>query len=145
MNSPIANIGAACAVFVISCPTFAQGLIGEEPALGNPADRITQEDITSGSLSLYDIRRKGLDIFVTPFNQYDGFGDGPMDPTDPLRLGGRPTLQNNGTFIRVNGLDSQSCVECHGVNRANTKPPVMVNKVEKKGKRNRRVYVKFVE
>jgi hypothetical protein len=25
------------------------------------------------------------------------------------------TLQDNGTFLRVNGLDSQSCLECHSV------------------------------
>lgn len=76
---------------------------GEAPGLGTY--RITQAEIEN-VLSLLDIRREGRRIFSTPFNKHDGFGDGPN---------GRPTLQNNGTFLRVDGLDSQSCLECHGV------------------------------
>jgi len=86
---------------------------GEAPALG---DRITQEQITSGELSLLEIRREGRRVFSTPFNRYDGLGDGPgVNPEDPISPGGRPTLQNNGMFLRVNGLDGQSCLECHGL------------------------------
>ncbi len=76
---------------------------GEAPGLGTY--RITQAEIEN-VLSLLDIRREGRRIFSTPFNKHDGFGDGPN---------GRPTLQDNGTFLRVNGLDSQSCLECHGI------------------------------
>ena len=52
------------------------------PALGR--NRITQDDITSGRLTIKEIRRKGMEIFSTPFNKLDGFGDGPMDPDDPV-------------------------------------------------------------
>ncbi|MCP3962442.1 MAG: hypothetical protein GY719_31760, partial [bacterium] len=77
--------------------------------------RITQDDITSGSLTLLEIRFAGMEVFSTPFTKADGFGDGPMDPVDPTSPGGRPTMGDNGTLLRVNGLDSQSCLECHSV------------------------------
>jgi hypothetical protein len=85
---------------------------GEGPALGT---RITQEDVESGRFSQRRLRREGMRIFSTPFNRHDGFGDGPMNVLDPTSPGGRPTMAGNGTFLRVNGLDSQTCLECHGV------------------------------
>lgn len=98
---------------------------GEGPALKPP--RVTQAEIAGGQLTLRQIRLHGLRIFATPFNQHDGFGDGPMDPADPISPGGRPTLQGstgggNGSFLRVNGLDSQSCLECHGILSTATVP-----------------------
>jgi hypothetical protein len=75
----------------------------------------------------------GLSVFSTPFNSHDGFGDGPFDPTeyddpnanDTLVFGHRPTLQGNGTLLRVNGLDAQSCNECHTIVSNNTRPPTL--------------------
>ncbi len=90
------------------------------PALGN--QRITQSDITGGALTLDDVRAAGLRMFATPFNRLDGYGDGPMDPLNPIDPGRRPTLQNNGTFLRVNGLDAQTCMECHSVGSNTTVP-----------------------
>ena len=92
---------------------FGQNPPGEEPALGS--NRITQADVVGGALSEDDIRLAGQKIFSTPFNKLDGYGDGPINPLDPTSPGGRPTLQNNGTFLRVNGLDAQTCMECHSV------------------------------
>ncbi|MCB1052047.1 MAG: hypothetical protein H6510_07730 [Acidobacteria bacterium] len=86
---------------------------GEQGNLGS--DRIQQEAITSGQMSLHAIRKKGRQIFSTPFNHLDGYGDGPMDYADPTTPGGRPTLQNNGTYLRVNGLDGQTCLDCHSI------------------------------
>ena len=87
---------------------------GETGAL--PKDRLSQAEIASGDVRGRDIRRQGLIVFSTPFNKLDGFGDGPN---------GRPTMGGNGTLLRVNGLDAQSCLECHSVVRANTMPPVL--------------------
>ncbi len=81
------------------------------PALG--PNRITQAAITGGALSLRDIRRRGLEIFTSPFNHLDGHGDGVVDPLDTVSPGGRPTT--NGTWLRVNGLDTQTCLECHSI------------------------------
>lgn len=101
---------------------WAADLPGEGPRLG--ADRITQEQVVGGALSLLDIRRAGLRMFTTPFNKADGYGDGPMDNTiSPRFPGNRPTI--NGTFLRVNGLDGQTCLECHDVIDASTSPPTL--------------------
>ena len=93
---------------------------GEGPALGE--ERITQAQVEAGAYSMGELRRHGLRVFATPFNVHDGFGDGPVDPAAPLEFGGRPTLQNNGSFLRVNGLDAQSCLECHSIGSAATIP-----------------------
>lgn len=96
---------------------------GNGPAL---QATITQADLPS--MSLRDIRRQGALMYTTPFRHADGHGDGPgINPNDPTTengsgdgdgiLGntGRPTLQGNGTWLRLNGLDTQTCLECHGV------------------------------
>lgn len=76
-------------------------------------------------MSLDAIRRHGLRLFTSSFNKLDGHGDGPMDPAEPVRPGGRPTLQGNGTFLRVNGLDTQSCQDCHAIVSSLTVPPTL--------------------
>ena len=95
-------------------------LATDAPRLGS--DRLTQQRLVSGELSLLEIRRRGRAIFSTPFSKLDGYGDGPMDRDDPISPGGRPTLQGNGAFLRVNGLDAQSCLECHSIISAATIP-----------------------
>jgi len=87
-------------------------LVGAEPALG---ERITQAMVESEP-SLRAIRAEGLRIFSTPFNTLDGLGDGPLNQADEVAPGGRPGLQSpNQIFLRVNGLDSQTCLECHNI------------------------------
>lgn len=95
------------------------------PPLDGPAiltPRTTQAMVTGGSLSLKQLRRKGLEMFTTPFNKQDGHGDGPTGP-DPTVFGQRPTT--NGTWLRVNGLDSQTCQECHAFVSNATIPPTL--------------------
>jgi hypothetical protein len=91
----------------------AQPPPGESPALGN--QRILQAQMSAGAMSLREMRQAGLKMFATPFNKLDGYGDGVVNPFDTTSPGGRPTLQNNGTFLRINGLDAQTCMECHSV------------------------------
>jgi hypothetical protein len=92
------------------------------PALN--VDRISQDQITSGALSRDEIRLAGRRIFITPFNKQDGYGDGPpgQTPEERRRFGGRTTLQANGAFLRINGLDAQTCLECHSIVSAATLP-----------------------
>jgi hypothetical protein len=96
---------------------------GEGGALGT--DRIRHEDIRAGRLDLKDVRAAGMKVFTTPFNRFDGLGDGDYDPADPVTPGGRPTLQGNGMFLRVNGLDAQTCLECHAFVSTATRPPTL--------------------
>jgi hypothetical protein len=84
-------------------------------------------DYDMGKLTLDELRAMGLSVFATPFNNHDGLGDGPFDAgeVDPIAFGHRPTLQGNGTFLRVNGLDAQSCNECHTTESNRTNPPTL--------------------
>jgi hypothetical protein len=108
---------ASILLLILSTSALAE-ITGTGPRL-RPEDRIRQEQIAGGSLSLTDIRAAGLKIFATPFNRADGLGDGVHDDsvadTRSFASGNRPTLQGNGTFLRVNGLDSQTCLECHSL------------------------------
>jgi hypothetical protein len=108
---PIKIISLLLVFLFVATLTFAENVPGEGPALG---DRITQ-DMVENDLSLKRIRKEGLRIFSTPFNLFDGLGDGPINHLDKVSPGGRPTLQNNGIFLRMNGLDSQTCLECHSI------------------------------
>lgn len=87
------------------------------------SDRISQSDIASGRVPLLEIQVRGMRAFCNPFTSKDGFGDGPTNPADSRNPGGRPTLSGNGMMLRVNGLDAQSCFECHGIVSAATMPP----------------------
>jgi hypothetical protein len=78
----------------------------------NLTPRITQAEVEN-QLTLRQIRKEGLRIFSTPFNHADGVGDGPINPADKVSPGGRPTFLNHGSLLRMNGLDSQTCLECH--------------------------------
>jgi len=86
----------------------------------NLRPRLTQAQVAGSPLP--HILVNGVRIFSTPFNRHDGFGDGMYDLGAPLDEGGRPTLQQNGTFLRVNGLDAQACAECHFVKSISTIP-----------------------
>jgi len=98
---------------------------------------LTQPTLVSalqhGTLTNKQARQLGLLVFSTPFNKVDGLGDGPFDINEwndtahggPIGLGHRPTLQGNGQFLRVNGLDAQSCNECHGFVSQRTLPPTL--------------------
>jgi hypothetical protein len=100
----------------MTCAAFAQVDVGPaHPALPTFNQIIT--DYNNGILKLKDLRQMGLSVFATPFNTYDGLGDGPFDAseTDTAAFGHRPTLQGNGLFLRLNGLDAQSCNECHTI------------------------------
>lgn len=92
---------------------------------------LSQQDVevavAAAGSSLYSLRRQGLLVFTTPFTAADGFGDGPFDPgeTLPLLPGHRPTLGGNGTVLRLNGLDAQSCNECHTIVSNASRPPTL--------------------
>ena len=85
--------------------------------------RITQAEVTGGTFTLRQLRRLGLEMFTRPFTKEEGHGDGPVDPNDPVTPGGRPTT--NGTWLRVNGLDAQTCQECHAFVSMATIPPTL--------------------
>lgn len=108
--------------------TATSGLAAAEGP-NHPADPLTHDEVVlglgSGALTLDEVRRIGLEVFSTPFNRLDGMGDGPFDPSEAntIAFGQRPTLQGNGLSLRVNGLDAQSCNECHTIVSNLGRPP----------------------
>ncbi len=85
--------------------------------------RIQQSDLDG--MTVREMIEHGRRIFSTPLNIMDGLGDGPIDPGDPTSFGGRPTIDNNGVFLRINGLDSQTCNECHSIVSNAKRPPLL--------------------
>ncbi|HME09779.1 MAG TPA: hypothetical protein VKG25_22160, partial [Bryobacteraceae bacterium] len=68
---------------------------------------------------LKTVLESGGDFYTTPFQQYDpvtqtgdGYGEGPDGPRAAQRHAFNPSNPNY-PFLRLNGLDSQSCFECH--------------------------------
>ena len=108
------SLTLAVSLTLLATPTGAQNPPGEAPAINPP--RITQAMIASGSLPLRAIRTPRPAHVRDAIQQARWLrrrsDDTAAAPTMP---GGRPTLQNNGTFLRVNGLDSQTCMECHSI------------------------------
>ena len=98
---------------VLPAGSLALGPPGERSAMSDL--QISQEDIANGRISPSMLRRMGGLLFSTPFTKLDGHGHGPVSAHEPDVLETRPTLQGNGTFLRLNGLDAQSCMECHSV------------------------------
>jgi len=131
---------ALLGAFVLSAglPAVAGAQPGEKPRL---SPRLSQTEVVSwlSAGQLTEVRLHGRRIFSTNFNTLDGLGDGHPNPGDPACTGGyngsgttcnRPSLQGNpvagnGTFLRVNGLDSQSCLECHAVNSTDAIPATL--------------------
>jgi len=100
-------------LFALPVGSFAQNPPGERSAMSDL--QMSQEDIANERISPYRLRRIGGLLFSTPFTKLDGFGHGPVSAHEPDLLETRPTLQGNGTFLRLNGLDAQTCMECHSV------------------------------
>jgi hypothetical protein len=123
------TLSCAIAGGLLSHGLHAQDVLQESqrPDIG-PFDDLV-EDLNSGVLSLDEVRTFGLFIFSSPFTSSEGLGDGPFDEEewqqDSAEFGHRPTLQGNGQFLRANGLDAQSCNECHTIVSNATVPPTL--------------------
>lgn len=68
--------------------------------------------------SLKDVLNSGGDFWTTPFQPYDpvtktgdGYGEGPNGPRSAQRHAFNPHNPSY-PYLRLNGLDSQSCFEC---------------------------------
>ncbi len=122
----LAGLSIASLVVMGGCPLVVPDLLRDNLAEGArlAEQRITQEQIASKTMSLAQLRDRGMKIFTMPFSKEDGYGDGVMTTDERRTPGDRPTLQDNGSFLRVNGLDGQSCVECHSVLSNASIPPI---------------------
>lgn len=75
-----------------------------------PQVKLSQDDINAGRIPFDKLFYAGKHIFSNRFTTADGYGEGRNGPRrSKQQLIDRP----NYPFLRVNGLDSQSCLECH--------------------------------
>ncbi len=87
---------------------FSSATIAQEPAI-NPKISIEQKEFFNNPC-FSEIIATGRHLFSTPYTPEDGYGEGIDGP--------RRSYQNlspraSYPFLRLNGLDSQSCFECH--------------------------------
>ncbi|MEO8670051.1 MAG: hypothetical protein ABI411_01980, partial [Tahibacter sp.] len=82
----------------------------QQPAI-TPAVTIDQDKIHE--YPLRKVLESGGDFHTTPFTPEDGHGEGKEGPRARQRQALYPEAWPNFPFLRVNGLDSQSCYECH--------------------------------
>jgi Di-haem oxidoreductase, putative peroxidase len=83
----------------------------QSPVFG-PAVNIDQNDLLAKKYPLQKVLESGGQFWTTPYTVADGVGEGDKGPRAKQRAAMYP---NNPTFpfLRVNGIDSQSCYECH--------------------------------
>ena len=90
----------------------------ETPAL-SAGIRLDQDDISTGQVSFRGLMEIGRHLFTQRFTAAEGYGEGPGGPRELKRredgAHGPMAAFNKLPWMRVNGLDSQSCLECHSV------------------------------
>src|SRR4028119_256728 len=110
---------------------LALPIAAQEPVI-TPAVTIDQTKLEQGGYPLPLLLRSGQRFFTTPYQPYnattrsgDGYGEGPVfgAASGKFRPGAGPRYkqkqlfyrgaQVGWPFLRLDGLDSQSCFECH--------------------------------
>jgi cytochrome c peroxidase len=84
--------------------------LAQDPAI-TPAVTIDQNKIHQ--TPLVKILESGGDFHTTPFTPEDGHGEGKDGPRSKQRELFYKQAFPNFPFLRLNGIDSQSCYECH--------------------------------
>jgi hypothetical protein len=117
------------ALLLILC-TFTYIVSRAQAPVFQPSIDVDQKMLLQGCLiatdvgchySLKDVLNSGGDFWTTPFQPYDpatktgdGYGEGASGPRAKQRKAFNPnTNTKNYPYLRLNGLDSQSCFECH--------------------------------
>ncbi|MCB1358781.1 MAG: hypothetical protein KDK53_20555, partial [Maritimibacter sp.] len=78
--------------------------------------RLDQDAIGAGEVSFRAMMEIGRHLFTQRFTAEDGYGEGPYGPREVKRQEadhGPMAAFGKLPWMRVNGLDSQSCLECH--------------------------------
>lgn len=85
-----------------------------------PAWNVDQAKLEAGGYTPAFVLQAGQRFFTTPYLPYntqttagDGYGEGPNGPRWAARLAFYRGAKYGWPFLRLNGLDSQSCYECH--------------------------------
>lgn len=91
----------------------------QEPVIIPPVD-IDQKKLDENKYPLHKVIESGARFFSLPYTRYDpasqtgdGLGEGENGPRTTQRRAAYPEDGASYGFSKVNGLDSQSCFECH--------------------------------
>jgi len=91
----------------------------QSPVFSEHVD-IDQQRLQLGEYPLFKVLESGGQFFSTPYIPYDretgegdGYGEGPKGPRQAQIAAFYPPDAAQYRFLRLNGLDSQSCYECH--------------------------------
>jgi hypothetical protein len=92
----------------------------QDPVFGGKVD-IDQQKLLQGKYPVKVVLQAGGQFWTTPFTRYDpktkigdGYGEGGKDaPRAAQRKAFNPSGFPTYPYVRLNGLDSQSCYECH--------------------------------
>jgi hypothetical protein len=96
-----------------------------------PDVNIDQTQLFSGKYPLRKVLESGGQFFTTPFTPVDGMGEGAKGPRSAQRAAMYPA-NPSFPFLRVNGLDSQSCYECHNTIGSYREPGTQSNALIRK-------------
>lgn len=111
------SLSVACTI-ALATPVIAMAEV-DIGKLYRGDHRVQQSELYE--LTRDELRLAGMRMFTNPFTKDDGYGDG--DKVNPSGAqGDRGTLQANGTFQRIGGLDAQTCLECHSIISRRTVP-----------------------
>jgi hypothetical protein len=103
---------------------IAGGLAVAQDRTITTAVSIAQDQLAAGAYTTNQVVQSGRQFFAVPFLKEDGHGEGDAGPRSGQRSqqwAGSTTDPLSIPFLRVNGLDSQSCFACH--NSAGTYVP----------------------
>lgn len=131
MNKSILRLSFPAFAWVIGSLAFP--LLGRaQSPVFTPDVNIDQTQLLAGKYPLRKVLESGGQFFTTPFipvdgmGKGDGMGEGANGPRAKQRAAMYPA---NPTFpfLRVNGLDSQSCYECHNTIGSYREPGTLSN------------------
>lgn len=117
----------SCVTLLLAGPMASHG---QSPVFGPDVD-IDQAQLFSGKYPLRKVLESGGQFFTTPFTPRDGMGEGAKGPRSAQRAAMYPA-NPSFPFLRVNGLDSQSCYECHNSIGSFREPGTLSNAVIRK-------------
>jgi hypothetical protein len=113
MSPPIRSALLLCLVLV------AGSALAQQPVIQAPWN-IDQTQLQNGQVPLPLLLQAGQRFFTTPYQPFnritgagDGYGEGPNGPRWAARVAFYSGTKYGWPFLRLNGLDSQSCYECH--------------------------------
>ena len=112
--SPSIRAGWTLILALITASALAQ-----QPVI-TPPWNIDQQQLESGQVPVPLLLQAGQRFFTTPYLPFnkitgsgDGYGEGPNGPRWAARVAFYSGTRHGWPFLRLNGLDSQSCYECH--------------------------------